>query len=666
MAEAATIFSLPPVNFFPGELEVFRAPERVSTFDWARRNLRMVSGPYKGLLWKPLHTPYARDIMNAFDREHVEELFILGGSQGTGKTTIAQACILATLARKVFPAGLGMATQDQSERIFEERLVPYLRRTPGLKEKLSQGRYAIQKSEIEFYDGTKFYGMWSGSDASYSSVSMKLLHVSEEDSFEDPSVPDKMAERSEAYRELGGVKIIRESKLRGYLGESSILRAARARCGSSVYHWQARCPGCGTIQQMEFEHIKAFDENGKPCLDPVRIKTDNLARYVCPHCKYQWTDAIKNKALRDGQMPDAFYADRSPSLAFIIRGWETISGKMSIILAERMQAEGDPDAMKNWANNRACEEYEHVVREASEDGIKIMIAAGREMDEEGQKVTGLFPPLPAREVPAQAVALTAGIDVQLREFWFVVRAWSRACESWLVDYGRMPKDWDALYALVFNTTYPVQGLQAEMPIWRAGIDIGGAGETEEQVGGASISQTDQTLAWLQEVSHLGVVYGVKGASRSQAVKVKQTVWGSDRETRAKYRKFHGQLVGFTLDANKLKSLFFERMRPEALQPAWLNEEVRDDYTKQVTAEVLKRTRSGRQYWMPKFKGVDNHLLDCEIYAHACADPMWSPALHLLSDPIVREVRPLSASMPVSSGVSGLRGLAGRRVNPWAR
>lgn len=87
------------------------------------------------------------------------------------------------------------------------------------------------------------------------------------------------------------------------------------------------------------------------------------------------------------------------------------------------------------------------------------------------------PHLPPRTVPHGAVALTCGIDVQKRGFWYLVRAWMPTMASYVIDYGYLGS-WDDVQALVFDTCYPVQGpdgsdVGERMPIWRACIDSGG-------------------------------------------------------------------------------------------------------------------------------------------------------------------------------------------------
>lgn len=120
------------------------------------------------------------------------------------------------------------------------------------------------------------------------------------------------------------------------------------------------------------------------------------------------------------------------------------------------------------------------------------------------------PHLPPRTVPHGAVALTCGIDVQKRGFWYLVRAWMPTMASYVIDYGYLGS-WDDVQALVFDTCYPVQGpdgsdVGERMPIWRACIDSGGT-ETE-----GVYTRTEEVYMWVR-ANGCGVVHACKGASR---------------------------------------------------------------------------------------------------------------------------------------------------------
>ena len=58
--------------------------------------------------------------------------------------------------------------------------------------------------------------------------------------------------------------------------------------------------------------------------------------------------------------------------------------------------------------------------------------------------------------------------------------------------------------------------------------------------------------------------------------------------------------------------------PEMPGNWWVCADVEQQYISQFTAEEKRRDRSGLVEWVQVKK--DNHLLDCEVYAFAAADP----------------------------------------------
>jgi len=99
------------------------------------------------------------------------------------------------------------------------------------------------------------------------------------------------------------------------------------------------------------------------------------------------------------------------------------------------------------------------------------------------------------------------------------------------------------------------------------------------------------------------------------------------------RKIKGGLVLYFLNTHLLKNVFFWRMirDPEKGedQTIGLHADTGMDYAQQITAEKKEKNRAGVQKWVQIRR--DNHLLDCEIIAMACADPEWSPSLSYAID-----------------------------------
>ena len=98
------------------------------------------------------------------------------------------------------------------------------------------------------------------------------------------------------------------------------------------------------------------------------------------------------------------------------------SVSLSHLAAKKMTAERseDPKVKMQFANDELGIPYTPV--ELITDSQKIL-----KLREEW---------LPPQAVPNGAVALTCGIDVQKRGFWFLVKAWMPSLASFTIDYGR--------------------------------------------------------------------------------------------------------------------------------------------------------------------------------------------------------------------------------------
>ena len=97
----------------------------------------------------------------------------------------------------------------------------------------------------------------------------------------------------------------------------------------------------------------------------------------------------------------------------------------------------------------------------------------------------------------------------------------------------------------------------------------------------------------------------------------------------------------------------------------MHSETDENYIRQLTAEKRRHEKGKRAVWDAGSRA--NHLLDCEVYAAACAHVDWAPALATLGDPVWRRLQPARQQYQ-QQPASPLAGRLHRpvRVNPWAR
>jgi phage terminase large subunit GpA-like protein len=270
--------------------------------------------------------------------------------------------------------------------------------------------------------------------------------------------------------------------------------------------------------------------------------------------------------------------------------------------------------------------------------------------------------LEPQTVPEEAVALTCGIDCQKYGFWFVVRAWARDMTSWLIHYGQL-STWEDLEMLLFDTVYPGNGKPHR--IWRAAIDTGGGGVDE------GMTMTEAAYWWIRS-NGMGRgcrIWGTKGSSQplSGKLRVGQTL---DKTPSGKVLPGGLQLI--MIDTDQMKDAYHYRLGQAISrlpQAGYLHRDVGLDYVSHILAEEKRKDRRGREQWVQIKR--DNHLLDCELLAMACAEPEWpGGGVNLIrcnesrlerTEEWQDNVRYYPERKPMQRPVQNLNG---RRMNPW--
>lgn len=587
----------PPLSMREGESAVFRARPKLSSFEWARKNLRVIAGPFKGHLWNPDVSPQARGVLAIMDRPHVREGFYIAPSQST-KTTTAHAFFFAQLARRCDTWGIGMADQEAARRAFTGKLHLYFQRTPALRAMLAPGD-SLTNYEIGLVDGSMVYAMWSGSESRMRSDSMPYIHLDEEDAYLDPAAAVTMSERADAYHALDISKVFHTCRPKGSEDQSVIWNAARTKAQAWCMY-EVECPVCHHRQIMDHTRIVAVDGSR----DPKRIRQENLGRYQCAECRALWSDAARNLAAKAGRwVAIEGDLDAATIVAFHFRSWESTLVKLSDVLAKWFEAQGNPRLLQAWDNNECAKPYKFVSIESDEERLATCID-----DTHDQGV-----------VPHWALCLTFSADMQKDYFAWSVCAHGLAPERMhIVDYGRV-QTWDELGAVIFDSRYSTGDGERELGIWRAALDTGGTKHEQD------VSRPMQAYKWLL-AQRLGVVYGTKGMSRTTpGVFVKP----SPLDTLPNGSRLRTPYVLHLIDGDAFKRLLFWRMSEGGFEDEPLTFHARTDreYLRQVASERLEKGKDGTERWV-RFRA--NHYLDCLVGHAAMAHWQWKPSLAQLA------------------------------------
>ena len=596
-------------SFQPGERRVFRIPENISTAEWAQRHRMVIDGGRKSP-WRNELSPCAYGIMDILDKPFIREVYVQAPPQ-----TVKTQTILNYLMRRIdqgpTSAMLVMPDENLTRRIFKRRLLPSIEATPRTKAMLSSRAEDTTRHNILFINGMDITGAWAGSAAAMASDAMELVILDEMNKYpppqnNEPNAFDAAKARTNSfpftYKIYGGSTPT---------GEEGLITQVIRKRADEIRYYYVKCPICGEEQRMTWDHISWGTTR-----DPRKVMREKLAHYNCRACGMQWDDAMRDRAvlatIKTGWRAEE-PTDRPRAVAFKLQSWYVQS--MSEAVAAFLEGQDDPEKLKTWVTQHCAEEWKEKVVKKTENAVL-----------ERKSI------YPALIVPPDVVGLTAGIDAQKNGFWFLVRGWEEDLTSYLIQYGYLT-NWADIETLLYKTEYKIHGSENTMGIWRAGIDTGG-GESSS----SDWSRSEEIYQWIRQQPSGSAqrIFGIKGASHVSALAAKRIKVTKIDVLPSTQKLIPGGLELRLLDTSQYKGLIHFRLgRKEAMgeEPAqsqrfYVHADVGLDYVKQLLSEEWRMGKAKKHEWKQIY--YQNHLLDCEVIAAACADAEWLPSLQMLA------------------------------------
>nr|WP_255700281.1 terminase gpA endonuclease subunit [Dethiosulfovibrio faecalis] len=615
------------VPWTSAELAACKPPERMTVSEWADRyriltpRLAAKPGP-----WRTSYMPYLKGIMDAWNEPGVEEIVLCKGAQA-GASEAANNCLGYTACQDPGAALVVYPTEDIAEWASENRLQDMIKTSNvfnGIFRERESDRLELQ-----------FRGMYialtgANSPAALSAMPMRYIIFDEIDKY--PRYSGREANPLKLGKER--TKTFPNRKLM-YIStptlETGNIWRLLQRC-DVVYRYEVPCPRCGELLSFSFKDVswpedltEALRKEDDPTARQKIIRqVEDRAWYRCPHCEGRIEDRDKSFMLGEGRwVSEGAEPGKIRRIGF---HWNSIySPQISFgaVASEFLRSKDSPEDLMNFINSWLAEPFRESVAKAEPE--KVLEASGN---------------YSRGEVPDEAVAITAGVDVQKSEAYYVVRAWGPGLTSWLIEYGRFD---------TWNETDLQDGLRAHIvePVYRFGDG------RLCQIGYCLVDCGYRT----DEVYDACVVYGdvlgpVKGASRRMDGYYRRHV--VDRK---------GRKDGLTmLEANTslLKDFIFGRMTKEpGTRGSWsLFRDCPRGYAEQIASEhkvmvTDARTGSSHHEWKKISGHAANHLLDCEVYATLAARML---NLHYMPTEEEREaMRPSSSSVDSAEGAGWLKG-----------
>lgn len=383
-----------------------------------------------------------------------------------------------------------------------------------------------------------------------------------------------------------------------------VSRIEAAFDGSDQRRFWVPCPHkeCGELQTLKWANVKWPE--GKP----------EEAYYVCEHCGAEITDSDKPVMLRGGEWIAEGEANGIAGFHIneIYSPWSTFA---EIALAF-VAAKPFPETLKTWINTALGETWEEDGDQVDDDALI------RRREEYGP------------EIPAEALVLTAGVDVQGDRLEVGIDAWGPGEECWAMDYRVLwgdptqPQVWDDLDD-VLKADWPHE-LGHRIRIGATCIDSG--------------YLTDMVYAFTgpRKNRRIFATKGMDGAGRPIA--------GPPSAQKTKNGKV---ITKFLVGADEAKRILTYRLRakPGPGRCHW-HQGFDEEYFAQLTAEkkITKHTR-GHPYdvWIktrPRNEALDIRVLN--MAALKILNPKWD-ALAMRTKIVALAAASNEAPPPITQG-----------------
>lgn len=419
--------------------QILKSSPKLTLVEWADkyRFLSKESSAEPGK-WRTSRVEVARGIMLTVTDPSVEKITIMGPTQLL-KTECLNNIVGYFLHQDPSPMIVVQPSLDVAESWSKDRLDPMLRDTPVLNgivndKKKDSGNKVLHKQ----FPGGHITMVGASAPAGLAMRPVRIVLCDEVDKYP-----------SSAGKEGDPVKLVTE-RTATFWNRLIVLTCSPTVKGSSRIEqsylesdqrvYMVPCPKCDFHQEMQWEQVRW--KEGEP----------ETAHYHCLECDHAWTERERLRQINLGywKATAEFKGHAGFTCSKLVSPWEPITK-----LVQKYEDDKDkPERLKTFINTNLARTYQ-------EDGS---VPDWKRLYERRENY-------PRNEIPAEAVFVTAGIDVQSDRLELEIVAWGLDKVSWSIDYrviqGR-PEDqktWDEVEKVVYET-FPIMGTERG----RRGID----------------------------------------------------------------------------------------------------------------------------------------------------------------------------------------------------
>jgi phage terminase large subunit GpA-like protein len=580
-------------------LRLFTPPPSLLVSEWADTYVRLPreSSPEPGP-WVTDRAVYQREMMDVANDPAIETVVYMIASQ-CGKTA-CELNILGYFAHQdPSPILFVLPSEQIAEDVSKERIAPMIRDTPVLRPlfgtpKAKESGNTLLKKQ---FPGGFLALAGSNAPRGLASRPVRILIGDEIDGY-----PASAGSEGDPITLAEARTTNFWNRKRFYSSTPSIKNASRIEKleeQSDRRRFHVPCPHCGDFQTLEWESLKwPSPRTGAAKHNP------GACYYVCINgceiLELEKLDMIRNGHWVKTNPGGGDGKTAGFQLSALYSPWKSWSD----IIEDWLKAHKKPQERKAFWNTRLGRTYEILG-----DTVDYEEVASRRIR------------YPA-EVPAGALVLTAGFDVQTDRIEMEVVGWGKDEESWSIEYRifkgspGMPEIWNEIDAALKKLYLHESGVQVRIVC--AYIDSG--------------YHTKQVYRFCKP-RQLKRIYACKGQSgigvplnkprpqrRTHAMRVDLRLVGIDAAKESLYERLKLKEVGagychFPTGYVDRQGVFQERREYDA------------EYFEQLTSEKLVSEMQGMtpvRKWQKKRER--NEALDCRVYAMAALDdlqPDWA-------------------------------------------
>lgn len=545
------------------------------------------------------NAPYQREPLDMTEDPDCYRVSLMWGAQ-VGKTLLALCAQGYRIEQNPTSQIMMQPSQGDLTTWLETKFNPLVEANSRLQELIAKprGRDGVNNQRMKSYPGGFMMFSWAGSPKTMRGRSAPFIVCDETDGYDRAPEGDPVELLAQRSATFGDQRLLLDISTPTFKGASRIEAAFLA---GDQRRFHVVCPHCGHHQVLRWDRVrwdKAEDGTHLP----------ETARYHCDNHDPETGEVFCMAALTDGERVAAIRQAES-----LGAGWKAskpFRGHASYHLNELYSCFRKlREIVQSFLDKKAANDLQTFVN----------VSLAETWEEDGEQIApeGLAARAEpfAAPVPAGAVVLTAGIDMQQDRLELEVVGWGLGEESWSVDYRVLWGDplqgdvWDDLDAVLSETWQHQTG--AQMSISAACLDTGGT---------AGMTQAAYEYARGKTGRRLFAVKGVPG-------------WGKPIVT-SPSRKASGKRARkvdlFAVGVDEAKVVVTRRLGIQRPGPGYCHFPMDRDqeFYAQITAEKLM-TKIIRGFGIREWhKTRDrNEAFDCRVYATA--------ALKLLNPNIAR-------------------------------